>query len=121
MSLKDIFGHVSNDSQLPLCLCNPGTKKTPTKPVKLSMDISSSKRKSELERLRSEVDELRKENENLRNQQEVEIQIYNSCQTPIEIQFFFFFTIVHTSSSSLCVCGSKCVHEFSTVCIDSKI
>lgn len=48
----------------------PGTNKTPTKPIKLSMDINSSQHKSDTQRLRAEVEALRKENDNLRNQKQ---------------------------------------------------
>ncbi|XP_030832420.1 ankycorbin [Strongylocentrotus purpuratus] len=48
----------------------PGTKKSPGKPLNLSMDINSPKHKSDTQRFKAEVEELRKENDNLKNQLE---------------------------------------------------
>ncbi|XP_041465699.1 ankycorbin-like isoform X2 [Lytechinus variegatus] len=48
----------------------PGTKKTPRTPLNLSLDLNSSKQKSDVQLLKTEIEELRKENENLKNQLE---------------------------------------------------
>lgn len=63
--------------------CLTGTKKSPGKPLNLSMDISSPKHKTDIQRFKTEVEELRKENDNLKNQLEVSslhYHIYRTCR-----------------------------------------